>query len=236
MTRNQTSIMLTDTQQHALFVKRTVSMTEKGFDILQKTIEGCVRGNERICKKSLKLASVLAIMAENEAHTTSMMLESLSRIIKEQELARQSLNARIESLAIGPLRLYGPICNKINTYAKMQRAALDNERKKRELLDNAILKDGGDQETRVRINQSQMDLAGASRAAMNSTTTLHDSVLTFEQRRRNDLKNVLSEIVWSEMQFHAKSLELLTEAHQVIHATSFDKDIQVGDIIFALLN
>ncbi|OAJ44419.1 hypothetical protein BDEG_27647 [Batrachochytrium dendrobatidis JEL423] len=143
-------------------------------------------------------------MAENEAHTTSMMLESLSRIIKEQELARQSLNARIESLAIGPLRLYGPICNKINTYAKMQRAALDNERKKRELLDNAILKDGGDQETRVRItkcqysnhlkstqNQSQMDLAGASRAAMNSTTTLHDSVLTFEQRRRNDLKVIL---------------------------------------------
>ncbi|KAH9257159.1 hypothetical protein BASA81_004709 [Batrachochytrium salamandrivorans] len=218
--------MLTPTQQHTLFVQRTVSTTERGFDVLQKTLEGCVRSNERICKKSLTLASVLSIMAESETQATSTMLESLSRIIKEREMARQGLNARLESLVIAPLKLYGPICTKLKADVKMRKVAMENERRKREQLDNAILKEGGDQSTRSKISQSQMELAGATQAVVGSTTALHTSVLTFEQRRREDLKSALSEIMWSEIQFHARSLELLTDAHNILHTANFEKDLE----------
>ncbi|KAL2917492.1 hypothetical protein HK105_202773 [Polyrhizophydium stewartii] len=238
-----------------LYVQRSVGITDKSFGLLRSTVEGYVRCNERLRSKSLKLAAVLALMAEGQGRETSAMLHTVSRLVREREASREAMDGRLESLVAAPLRIYGvgpqALCAKLRNDVRARKAAEEAERKKQDTFDNLILKDSADPGARARIvgasawlvaapagsayagakSQSQMELAGAAQTVRNSTIVLHDSVIDFERRRRNDLKRALSELIWTEMAMHARALELLTEAHQVVNDTNFEAEIEKVQLI-----
>ncbi|KAI8923282.1 hypothetical protein BC831DRAFT_403962 [Entophlyctis helioformis] len=168
-------------------------------------------------------------MAENETPAAAAMLVSVAKCLRERETVRSALQLRVDRHSLGPLSLYPALCGRVLGEVRAHRTAIDVERKKRSVLDNAIVKEGTDPIARAKIMQGQSELDNASKSVVQTHETLNKSIMAFEQKRRLDLQASLSELIYSEMQLCARSLELLTEAHQAIHQAGFDSDIDVSD-------
>jgi hypothetical protein len=54
-----------------------------------------------------------------------------------------------------------------------------------------------------------------------------ENVERFHTRKTNDVKDILFEIIYSEMQYHAKSLEILSNLQNGIFAMDMDSDVYV---------
>lgn len=70
-----------------------------------------------------------------------------------------------------------------------------------------------------------MDLQAASQEVQSTTTQLVDSVNRFEIMKRRDLKACLSDMVWNDIQFHAKALENLSQLHFDLNQRDLDADL-----------
>ena len=76
-----------------------------------------------------------------------------------------------------------------------------------------------------------MELVGATNEVSQATDNLLKSLRTFEIQKRNDVKTSLSEMLWSEINYHARALEILTKYHNYIGEVTFEEDILVRFIL-----
>ena len=61
-----------------------------------------------------------------------------------------------------------------------------------------------------------MDLAEATGQVTTVTEVLQESIYRFDDQRQLDLRKVLDEFIYAELNYHAKALEILTEAAQLV--------------------
>ncbi|KAI8819737.1 FAM92 protein-domain-containing protein [Fimicolochytrium jonesii] len=205
------------------FIQRTIRDTERNMASLRQTLAGYLRNQERLRRKSLKLAVVLKIYSESEAPTLSGVLASISELLTEREVARENATTRINILSQEPLKLYSMHCSKMKNEVKAREVAMKKEHQKQEAFDKTVIKEGTN---RTKINQTQLELTSAHTDTSNVTTALLDSVHRFESTKRADLRTSLGEFLWNEMNYHAQALEILTEAHQMLLGEDLDGDIQ----------
>ena len=71
-----------------------------------------------------------------------------------------------------------------------------------------------------------MELASASQDVLNSTSNLSADMFNFEARKVHDLKNCLNDLIYAQLKYHAKSLEILTAAHAILLEGNFDNDLE----------
>ncbi|KAJ3315508.1 hypothetical protein HDV04_003050 [Boothiomyces sp. JEL0838] len=160
--------------------------------------------------KGLKISAALELLGEKE---DSFQLGKIAKLIKEKEMHRLHMIQRIQGLSIEPLQAYPLLCDKLLHDIKNQKQAVNSQRKKKEVAENIMLKEAaeiGNLKSR-RISKSQLDLAEAVGQVSMSTECLQEGYLKFEEQKADDFRNSVKELVWSEMQYHAKSLEYLTE-------------------------
>ncbi|KAJ1548095.1 hypothetical protein HK405_004230, partial [Cladochytrium tenue] len=142
-----------------------------------------------------------------------------------REGERNKLIERIQVLSEATLREYPAICGKLKEEIKNRDAAVDKETKKQQQLEKIMAKESSN---RPKVNQCQMELAGATHEVAHATTALVESATRFEIRKRDDFKTCFSEFVWSEIHYHAKALEILTGYHKLIDDVVFDEDVAVS--------
>lgn len=75
------------------------------------------------------------------------------------------------------------------------------EHKKQLELDKVTIKNAGD---RMKISQSQMQLAHAAQDVSHVNNALADNIERFQSKKIDDVKSILYEIIYSEIQYHAK--------------------------------
>ncbi|TPX64865.1 hypothetical protein SpCBS45565_g05609 [Spizellomyces sp. 'palustris'] len=204
------------------FIQKTIRDTERSMASLRRTLAGYLRNQERLRRKSLKLAVVLKMFSENEAPALSTVLSGLAELVTEREKAREVATDRINIVSQEPLKLYSMICTRMKNEVKARESAAQKEHKKQEQLDKILIKDAAN---RTRISQSQLQLAGATQDVRTATGALVDSVHRFESQKRADLQRSLGEFLWNEMNFHAQALEILTEAHQLLMTDDMSTDL-----------
>ncbi len=56
----------------------------------------------------------------------------------------------------------------------------------------------------MKISQSQLQLAQAAQDVSHSSAALSDNVEKFQSKKIEDIKSILFEIIYSEVQYHAK--------------------------------
>ncbi|KAI8906124.1 FAM92 protein-domain-containing protein [Powellomyces hirtus] len=190
---------------------------------LRRTLAGYLRNQERLRRKSLKLAVVLKMFSETEAPSLSDVLAGVSELLTERELARENALQRINLLSQEPLKLYAMICSRMKNEVKTREGAIKKEQQKQENFDKMVIKDGTN---RTKINQLQLELTSAHQDTKNATHSLMDSMCRFESQKRDDLQKSLGEFIWNEMNYHAQALEILTEAHQLLLAEDLDADLE----------
>ncbi|KAJ3333755.1 hypothetical protein HDU76_004251 [Blyttiomyces sp. JEL0837] len=203
------------------FVINLVRNTEKNVGKLQAVFAGYLRNQERLRRKSLKMSTLLKAYSDTETSQFKALLQCYSGMLAEVEKEREKMMERMQALTEGPLKMYPAICSKVKEEARTRENALDKEMKKQQQLDKVMMKDSGN---RPKISQSQMELAGATHEVSHATNSLLDSVRKFEVKKRDDLKASLSEAIWSEMNYHARVLEILGVYHQEIGNINFEED------------
>ncbi|KAI9144626.1 FAM92 protein [Paraphysoderma sedebokerense] len=207
------------------FVRQLVDRTEENMAELKDAFGGLLRNHERLKQKSLKLALVLKTYADQESPNVKMALNSVAEGIQELEKNRKWMQDRIDIKSREPLGLYSAICKGVMDDLKVRELALKKEVDKQQALDKIQVKDGNN---RTRISQGQIELAGANHEANHSHVALAETVERFELKKINDIKSCLQELLYSEMVYHAKALEILTDT--MAHLSSIDMEMDVEEI------
>ncbi|KAI8900309.1 hypothetical protein BC833DRAFT_582273 [Globomyces pollinis-pini] len=208
-------------EESIMFLKKNISSTERNAAMLVKALDGYLDCQKRTQSKGIKIGTVLQIIADQSSESIKESLNQVSKYLVENELLRADLQERIQGFSAEPIRAYPMICDRLLNDIKNQKQALLNQRKKREMAENVLLKEGGDNNKSMsrRMSKSQLELADATGMVTLSTDTLQESIYAFEERKHNDIKNCVKEMIYSEMIYHAKSLEVLTKAFEVIDST-----------------
>lgn len=131
-------------------MKKTLIRSEKNISLLQKVLESYSRSHLKQHKRTLQLASVLAVLAKNEP-ILKPHLESFGALLNERERSRNEMTGRMQVLSIEPLKHYKSLCAHVMQDVKDHGVAIDIERKKRTMAENAALKNNGDYEAKARI-------------------------------------------------------------------------------------
>lgn len=85
--------------------------------------------------------------------------------------------------------------------------------------------------------QAETELVKASAEVSRSIHNLEEQTLKFEKQKLHDIKYILLDFVATEMGYHAKALEILTEAYNEIQDVDEEKDLHVSElqIVFNLI-
>ncbi|KAI9352704.1 hypothetical protein BDR26DRAFT_797434, partial [Obelidium mucronatum] len=137
----------------------------------------------------------------------------------EKENAREELIARVDVMCLNPLKMYGTLCQKLKEEVRMRDTAVAKEQQ--------LEKDSLKESPSPKRNQSKM--AGAAQEVAHCTTNLIDATERFEMKKRDDIKSILSELLWSEIKYHSKVLEILSEHHQKLGEVTFPGEVHLAD-------
>eukprot|EP00842_Homolaphlyctis_polyrhiza_P002222 jgi/Hompol1/2/HPOL_000584-RA len=168
-------------------------------------------------------------MAENDSQAMSDTSLVMAKMLRAREALRDVMLKRIRGLVVPQLGQYKVLLYEYTILAsadlRAHKTLVDKEKKKQDQLNDAMSKDTDGTGT-GKINEYQLELAQTSQSLIRSKSAIYNTALAFEKQKREDLKKSLSELIWSEMQFHAKTLETLTEAHQTVQRVDFGPDIE----------
>ncbi|RKP18302.1 hypothetical protein ROZALSC1DRAFT_29995, partial [Rozella allomycis CSF55] len=168
---------------------------------------------------------VLKNISDLETPNLNAALENVALAFDAVEQHRKIMIDRMDVRAKQNLHLYKIIlAHKIiilKDELKLRENAVTKETKKQQALEKATIKSGIDK-TKI----SQLELAGANQEVVHSNLALTEHVERFETQKMLDIKSILEEILYSEMVFHAKSLELYSEAKNILQAANIEEDIE----------
>ncbi|EPZ34406.1 FAM92 protein domain-containing protein [Rozella allomycis CSF55] len=211
----------------ARWIKKRVHNTEKCFAFFESELGGYLRNQGRTREKNLKISGVLKNISDLETPNLNAALENVALAFDAVEQHRKIMIDRMDVRAKQNLHLYKIIlAHKIiilKDELKLRENAVTKETKKQQALEKATIKSGID---KTKIVQSQLELAGANQEVVHSNLALTEHVERFETQKMLDIKSILEEILYSEMVFHAKSLELYSEAKNILQAANIEEDIE----------
>lgn len=75
--------------------------------------------------------------------------------------------------------------------------------------------------------QAETEVAKATAELSKTLHNIEEKSSTFEKQKLHDLKEILLDFVRIEMGFHARSLEVLTDAFSLVHGINEDSDLEV---------
>ncbi|VUZ56457.1 unnamed protein product, partial [Hymenolepis diminuta] len=145
--------------------------------------------------------------------TTARTLKQFAELLSLLEDYRHAEVDRLLAKVIIPLSTYGDEVKRIRTNIKVETAARKKEVSQLKRLSRDPHKGSDD-----RINN-------AARDALRSAEALENHVVQFEAKKLKGLKEILTDFVHIEMLWHAKALETLTNAFNVVQSLQEDVDL-----------
>ncbi|KAI9002673.1 FAM92 protein-domain-containing protein [Gaertneriomyces semiglobifer] len=224
--KRATGLPVSGSDEATVFIHKTIRDTERNMKSLGSIVAGYVRNQERLHRKTRKLAIVLKSFSETEAPSLATVLEGIADLINEKEDIHQASIQSINANSKEPLRLYPMICNRMKNEIRAMEDTVSKETKKRDTLDRILIKDAAN---RTRVSQAQLELKSAHQDVTNVSNNVLDSLLRFEGQKRADLRKSLGEMFRTEMNYHARALEILTEAHQLINEDMSDDMLDIEE-------
>ena len=110
---------------------------------------------------------------------------------------------RIDAKTTEPLKVYSIICKNLKDEVKVRENIVMKEHKKQLELDKVTIKQQGNLS---KITQSQLQLNNAIQELGFANAGLVEKVEKFHQKKAVDVKDILFEMIYSEIQFHSKGM------------------------------
>ncbi|XP_038068066.1 protein FAM92A-like isoform X1 [Patiria miniata] len=210
-------------ENQAKFIQQRINNVEKHFADLCQQFSAYSRKVARVRDKGDVLAKSVLTYAGSEASSTKSGLTGFAEKLSSVSDYRQAMVDRLSQRVVHPLTLYGQNFKHTREDMKATFAARTKEINEQKKLENIRKKNPNN---RQQIAQAESKLQRANVDASRTSRNLEDQMDSFERKRLQDLKSILSEFVKIEMLFHSKALEVYTEAWQHLHAISDEDDLE----------
>ncbi|XP_036371612.1 protein FAM92A isoform X2 [Megalops cyprinoides] len=204
-------------------IQDNITNVEKHFGELCQLFAAYVRKTARLRDKADLLVREVSLYADTETpHLKNGLKHFADQLAKIQDY-RQAEVERLEAKVIEPLKSYGTVVKLKREDLKATQAARTREAKQMQQLERMRQRNPSDRQI---ISQAESELQRATMDATRTTRQLEETIDEFEKQKIRDIKKIFGEFVTVEMTFHAKALEVYTNAYQQIQNVDEEKDLE----------
>ncbi|KAI1901678.1 hypothetical protein AGOR_G00036870 [Albula goreensis] len=205
-------------------IQDNVSNVEKHFGELCQLFAAYVRKTARLRDKADLLVREISLYADTETPNLKNGLKHFADQLAKVQDYRQAEVERLEAKVIEPLKSYGTIVKLKREDLKATQTARNREAKQMQQLERMRQRNPSDRQI---ISQAESELQRATMDATRTTRQLEETIDEFEKQKIRDIKKIFGEFVTVEMTFHAKALEVYTNAYQHMQNVDEEQDLEV---------
>uniref|UniRef100_S4RZ02 CBY1 interacting BAR domain containing 1 n=1 Tax=Petromyzon marinus TaxID=7757 RepID=S4RZ02_PETMA len=210
-------------ESQAKAVQLSVTTVEKHFGELCQLSAGYARKTARLRDKSDLLVRELMAYSETERPSLKMGLRAFAEELSKVQDYRQAQVERLEAKVVEPLKSYGATIKIKREDLKAVLTSQTREAKQMQQLEKMRQRNPSD---RHNISQAETELQRATVDAARSSRQLEETINEFERQKIKDIKKILCDFVTVEMVFHAKALEVYSQAYHHMHAVNEESDLE----------
>ncbi|KAG8190385.1 hypothetical protein JTE90_022028 [Oedothorax gibbosus] len=207
------------------FIKDRISVTEKHFSEISSKLAAYLKKLSQVRDSGDDLAGSVTSYASTENLNLSLRkyLMQFADILKAIQEYRDAEIQRIDVKVALEFSNYKPICKTAKSELK---ASFDLHAKELSMK-NQLEKTRGKNPTNwQKIAQVEKEACRIQDEATRTTLELSKRIDNFEQRKIQDVKNTFLEFMKIELVFHAKAIELYTDAYNSIKNINVDEDLK----------
>ncbi|XP_078066711.1 CBY1-interacting BAR domain-containing protein 2-like [Mustelus asterias] len=197
----------------------TVNNAEKYLGQFCLLLASYTRKNARLRDKVDLLIKQIMDFANTENPELRRCLKDFGEEMSKIQDYRQAEVERLDAKVIGPLKAYGPLTKSKRADIKKFNSVRNREMKELGNLQKLKQRNPLD---RQGISLAEANVQKASVDVNHTTHQLEEIILKFQQQKLKDIKAIFSNFVTIEMIFHAKALEMYTNAFE--HLNNFDEE------------
>uniref|UniRef100_A0A8D0BI75 CBY1 interacting BAR domain containing 2 n=2 Tax=Salvator merianae TaxID=96440 RepID=A0A8D0BI75_SALMN len=214
-------ILSRDTQ--VKIMENTVSNAEKYFGQFCDLMAAYTRKSAKLRDKSDLLVKQLIDYGNTENPELRTTVKDFAEELAKVQDYRQAEVERLEVKVVEPLKLYRVLIKQTRAEIKKFNKARNNEIKQLERLEKVRQKSPSD---RQMIAQVESQVHKASVDASRTTQQLEETIDEFQKQKFKDIQKIFLDFVTIEMVFHAKALEVYSNAFQILESYDAVKDLE----------
>ncbi|XP_034975376.2 CBY1-interacting BAR domain-containing protein 2 [Zootoca vivipara] len=214
-------ILSRDTQVKKM--ENIVTNAEKYFGKFCILMAAYTRKTAKLRDKSDLLVKQLIDYGNTENPELRTTVKNFAEELAKVQDYRQAEVERLEVKVIAPLKMYGMLIKQTRAEIKKFNNARNNEIKQLEKLEKIRQKSPSD---RQMISQAESQVHKASVDANRTTQQLEETMDEFQKQKLKDIQKIFLDFVTIEMTFHAKALEVYSNAFQTLESYDAEKDLE----------
>ncbi|XP_055992983.1 CBY1-interacting BAR domain-containing protein 2 [Sorex fumeus] len=214
-------VLSRDSQVRAM--EDMVNHAETYFGHFCSLLAAYTRKTARLRDTADQLVKRLLDFANTESPEMRAVMKSLAEDLAKVQDYRQAEVERLENKVLSPLKLYGAQIKQTRAEVKKFKRARNNEIKQLEKLEKLRQKSPSD---RQMISQAESSVQRASVDASRTTQQLEETVDAFQRQKLRDLQKIFSDFVTVELVFHAKAVEVYSDAFRALNAYDPERDLE----------
>ncbi|KAM3828809.1 CBY1-interacting BAR domain-containing protein 2 [Vipera latastei] len=237
-------ILFRDTQVQIM--ESTIANAEKYFGSFCSLMAAYTRKTAKLRDKSDVLVKKLIDYANTENPELRTTVKNFAEDLAKVQDYRQAEVERLEQKVVEPLKMYGVLIKQAKAEIKKFSKARKNEIKQLEKLEKTRQRSPSNLHVIVSLaerNWVNFFLASAKQLllllllvesqahkasvdASRTTQQLEETIDEFQKQKLKDIQKIFLEFIGIEMVFHAKALEVYSQAFQTLENYDADKDLE----------
>uniref|UniRef100_F6RHA6 CBY1-interacting BAR domain-containing 2 n=1 Tax=Xenopus tropicalis TaxID=8364 RepID=F6RHA6_XENTR len=203
-------------------METTVGNAEKYFGQFCSVLASYTRKTAKLRDKADELVKNLIDFANTENPELRTALKNMADELAKIQDYRHAQVERLETKVVNPLKLYGSLIKDKRTEIKKFNSVRNREIKELEKLEKLRHRAPSDRHVIAEANVQK-----ASVDAARTTHQLEEVIDNFQLQKVKDIQKIFSDFLTVEMIFHARSLEVFTNAFQNLQECDLEKDMEV---------
>ena len=203
------------------FVNKFLQDTEKNMNTISKNVDTMVTIEKKTRKFNLQFSSSLKTCADSELPQTRLALAGISEAIQDIQAYRKIMYDTVEAKVQQPLSLYKTFVNKAKDDLKSRESARKRESDKQNLMEKLNIKESN----RAKLAKGHLELAGANHEMFHTSLALAEHIDSLEAKKITDVRSILKDYLTIQMEFHCRSIEILTDAVGFLDSCEMDNDL-----------
>ncbi|XP_072278532.1 CBY1-interacting BAR domain-containing protein 2 [Pyxicephalus adspersus] len=204
-------------------MENTVSNAEKYFGQFCTVLASYTRKTAKLRDKADELVKQLMDFANTENPELRTALKNMAEELAKIQDYRHAQVERLETKVVTPMKMYGPLIKDKRAEIKKFNTVRNKEIKELQKLEKLRHRAPSD---RHMISQAESNVQKASVDAARTTQQLEEAIDTFQQQKIKDVQKIFSDFLTVEMIFHARALEVYTNAFHSLQDCDLDKDME----------
>jgi hypothetical protein len=214
------------------FLLKNVNETEKTFSDITKALKIYVEKQEKVRLQTLKLIKAFKYCSTQVPSSSKQYIEALSNSLTLIEYYIKILDDRIDQRICKTLDFFANNnCKLIKNYIHERKEESKNDLKNHSSLNKAVIKDPSNSQKLASLQENiNLRLNGTFK----TNEDIINNIKTFNKEKLKLLKRTMDEFLYGEIIYHAKALESLSFAHQILNNSNIKKDVEVSFIYIEL--